>query len=224
MLRRCASIVRVLSTSCSAISRFVRPPATSRRSRVRARSARRRSCAGGALDAPAEPPQFAYRLVARAQRAEPVEGGLGGGQCLDGLGAAAEAASARPSTSRARAASSGAAPARAVRAAARAPPAAGPARAATADLARSPPALVGSQRGLGAPRGRRVRAGPRRDRRHTRAGRAGSTGRALAPRPLGRARPRRSAPRRGTTRAAPPRGRPRRAPAPRPARRARARR
>ena len=85
MLRRWASIVRGLSTSCSAISRFVRPAATS--SAIccsRAVSGPRAGLARGAQHAVAEAAQLAHRLVAAADRAEAVERGLGGRERLDG--------------------------------------------------------------------------------------------------------------------------------------------
>ena len=111
MLRRCASIVRVLSTSCAATSRFVRPAATSAAiSRSRSVSARRRLRRRPA-HAVAEPAQLAHGLVAEAARAEAVERGLGGDQRLDRAPRSPAAASARPSASCARAAASGAAPA-----------------------------------------------------------------------------------------------------------------
>ena len=85
MLRRCASIVRGLSTSCSATSRFVRPAATSAAiSRSRAVSGPRRASRAGADDAVAEPAQLAHGLVAPAQRAEAVERGLGVDERRDG--------------------------------------------------------------------------------------------------------------------------------------------
>ncbi len=78
MLRRCASIVFGLSTSCSATSRFVRPGGDEVGDLALAAGERAERLAGLAPHAVAEAAQLAHRLVAPADGAEAVERRLGG--------------------------------------------------------------------------------------------------------------------------------------------------
>ena len=113
MLRRCASIVRGLSTSCSATSRLVRPAATSAAiscSRPVSAAERARRAARGARDAVAEPAQLAHRLVAPAQRRRSRERRLGVASAAQRGGARSPGGRKRPALGeqRAAAAASGA--------------------------------------------------------------------------------------------------------------------
>ena len=226
-------MVRVLRTSCSATSRFVRPAATSAGDLVLARGEPSTPVSAG-RPATRWPSRRSSRdrLVAETHRAEAVERGLGGDQRPRPPRARRPAAaSARPSASCARAAVSGApvAASRAAVAAASASSGARPrpsrcserdhaaARAArpTQRPARARLLARAAQRPLGGAATSPARAGRRRGRPRQRGGRPAARPAArrrrttpASPRRRGRGCPPRSAPRRGTIRAGRRRGSP----------------